>query len=261
MADFWIKVEKSTPDKPEVFEIAQILNMDPDAVLGKLIRFWIWADSNSDDGHIKSVTNVLIDRVTMSPGFADAMRTAGWLDENNIPNFSRHLGQSAKKRANDSERKRKSRNVTTKSVKCHKESVTETGLDKSREDKIKSKDIKKRVLFKPPEPQAVSTYMVERGISFNQAGQESEKFVDFYASKGWLVGKSKMKDWKAAVRNWLKNVKADTTNDIFTDESWLSVGNGVNSSATQSNDNVIDGNQNSLEEFGSGEPFRLDGGV
>ena len=31
---------------------------------------------------------------------------------------------------------------------------------------------------------------------------DPEKFVDFYASKGWMVGKNKMKDWKAAVRTW-----------------------------------------------------------
>ena len=28
------------------------------------------------------------------------------------------------------------------------------------------------------------------------------KFINFYESKGWMVGKNKMKDWKAAVRNW-----------------------------------------------------------
>ena len=31
---------------------------------------------------------------------------------------------------------------------------------------------------------------------------DAERFVDFYRSKGWLVGKNKMKDWKAAVRSW-----------------------------------------------------------
>ena len=45
MADFWIKIEKSTPDKPEIFEMAEILGVDPDAILGKLIRVWAWMDS------------------------------------------------------------------------------------------------------------------------------------------------------------------------------------------------------------------------
>ncbi len=51
--------------------------------------------------------------------------------------------------------------------------------------------------FIPPTVEQVFTYCRERGNSVN-----AEKFVDFYQSKGWLVGKSKMKDWRAAVRNW-----------------------------------------------------------
>ena len=139
MADFWIKVEKSTPDKAEIFEMAALLDIDPDAVLGKLIRVWSWIDSNSEDGHIKSVTHVLIDRVTCCAGFSDAMKNVGWLTDSEIPNFDRHLGENAKKRAKDSERKRKSRDG-------HKKSVTnvgtESGLDKIeiREDKDKDKD-------------------------------------------------------------------------------------------------------------------------
>jgi DNA-binding transcriptional MerR regulator len=30
------------------------------------------------------------------------------------------------------------------------------------------------------------------------------KFINFYESKGWMIGKNKMKDWKAAVRTWAK---------------------------------------------------------
>lgn len=146
MADFWIKLEKNTPDKPEIFEMAELLSIDPDAVLGKLIRVWCWVDSNSADGHIKSVTPVLIDRLTMSQGFADAMTSVGWLEENSIPNFARHLGESAKKRAKDSERKRLSR-IT--SEECPKKSVTESGLDKSRVDKIKDSSQESKI---PPCP-------------------------------------------------------------------------------------------------------------
>ena len=43
--------------------------------------------------------------------------------------------------------------------------------------------------------------------TFEEAGSstdEGEKFFNFYESKGWLVGKTKMKDWKAAARNWIK---------------------------------------------------------
>ena len=34
---------------------------------------------------------------------------------------------------------------------------------------------------------------------------DAEKFVDYYTSNGWMVGKNQMKDWEAAVRTWEKN--------------------------------------------------------
>lgn len=58
----------------------------------------------------------------------------------------------------------------------------------------------KRKRFTPPTIQEASDYFFERGAS----QKEAQKFIDFYESKGWYVGKNKMKDWKAAVRNWLR---------------------------------------------------------
>jgi hypothetical protein len=39
---------------------------------------------------------------------------------------------------------------------------------------------------------------------------DAERFHDFYSSKGWMVGKNKMQDWKAAARNWLNRDKPKT---------------------------------------------------
>ena len=51
----------------------------------------------------------------------------------------------------------------------------------------------------------VLNYMMERKLTYSNANHESEKFCDFYESKNWMVGKTKMKQWKASVRNWLRN--------------------------------------------------------
>lgn len=51
--------------------------------------------------------------------------------------------------------------------------------------------------FTPPTVEEVAAYCRERG---NQV--DAQMFVDFYASKGWKVGSSPMKDWKAAIRTW-----------------------------------------------------------
>lgn len=58
--------------------------------------------------------------------------------------------------------------------------------------------------FKAPNSKEIHEYMIER--SYNSL-VEAEKFHDYYESNGWMVGKKKMKCWKAAVRNWLRNAK------------------------------------------------------
>lgn len=64
-----------------------------------------------------------------------------------------------------------------------------------------NKNVKKeRSIFIPPTADQVREYCIERGNNV-----DANRFVDFYTSKGWIVGKSKMKDWKAAVRTWEKD--------------------------------------------------------
>jgi hypothetical protein len=103
MAGDWIKFENATPDKPEIYAIAEELGIDPDAVVGKLLRFWTWADQQAVSGNALNVTKNVIDRITYAPGFADALLKVDWLQVRSgslaIPHFDRHNGQSAKKRA------------------------------------------------------------------------------------------------------------------------------------------------------------------
>ena len=70
--------------------------------------------------------------------------------------------------------------------------------------------------FKVPTPLEVDSYFVERGIN---DPNEAQSFCDFYESNGWKVGKNKMKCWKAAVRNWLKNYKAKAVNSNILQDS------------------------------------------
>ena len=79
---------------------------------------------------------------------------------------------------------------------------TQVRLGKDR--KAKSKSVKadkppRASRFTPPTVDEVKSYCTERERKNNV---DPERFVDFYASKGWLVGKSKMRDWRAAVRSW-----------------------------------------------------------
>ena len=59
---------------------------------------------------------------------------------------------------------------------------------------------KKRTVFKPPTIEEVRAYCLERGNSV-----DAERWHNHYSSNGWMVGKTKMVDWKAAVRTWERN--------------------------------------------------------
>ena len=61
--------------------------------------------------------------------------------------------------------------------------------------------------FTPPTTDDIKEYARQSGINI-----DAERFVDFYSSKGWMVGKTKMKDWKAAVRNWAARDRKEAPN-------------------------------------------------
>lgn len=56
---------------------------------------------------------------------------------------------------------------------------------------------KPRATFQPPAVEDVAAYCAER-----DNGIDAHEFCDHYEAKGWVVGKAKMVDWRAAVRTW-----------------------------------------------------------
>ena len=65
------------------------------------------------------------------------------------------------------------------------------------EEKEETKEKAKRAKFTPPSIDEIKQYCSDRNNSIN-----AEQFHNFYSAKGWMVGKNKMKDWRAAVRTW-----------------------------------------------------------
>lgn len=113
MAGDWLKIEASTPDKPEVIGIADMLGIHPAHAFGALFLVWRWFDQHTTDGNARCVTKVTIDRLSGVTGFADAMLKVGWLSVHEegvtLPHFDRHNGETAKKRG-----------LTAKRVAVHK---------------------------------------------------------------------------------------------------------------------------------------------
>lgn len=71
-----------------------------------------------------------------------------------------------------------------------------------------------RAIFLPPTISEVKEYCEKRKNGINP-----EQFVNFYQSKGWMIGKNKMKDWKAAVRTWEIQNRKNNGNNQTTDNS------------------------------------------
>lgn len=81
---------------------------------------------------------------------------------------------------------------------------------------IQKKEIhkEKAIAFVPPTVGDVFAYCQER-----KNNVDAENFVDFYTAKNWMVGKNKMKDWKAAVRTWEKSTKT-TNHEVKDTTDW-----------------------------------------
>ncbi len=88
----------------------------------------------------------------------------------------------------------------------------------------KKKDIpkgisKKAPKFSPPSLEEVKAFASEHGLAV-----DAQRFIDYYESNGWRVGRNPMKDWQAALRNWTRNnfqqpaQPPATTQEVIDDE-------------------------------------------
>ncbi len=71
---------------------------------------------------------------------------------------------------------------------------------KEKESKVKDnkeRDTNKR--FTPPTFEEVNSYIVQKGYSLS-----AQSFIDYYTSNGWMVGRTKMKDWRSAINSWAR---------------------------------------------------------
>ena len=119
MAGDWIPRQKGLNRKPEVLAIAQATGMHRRWVADALMEFWEWCDAELTDGLIRglSLDNLpsLVPETTKE--FWQAVAEVGWLRVTTsglaVPHFERWLGRSAKKRIQNSERKRSVRDLSS----------------------------------------------------------------------------------------------------------------------------------------------------
>lgn len=116
MAGDWIKMRIDIGTSPKVVRIASALSADRLRVVGGLHAVWCLFDAHSEDGKLDGYTPDALDELIGFSGFAAAMISVGWLEDGGeflaVPRFGDHNGQSAKRRAMETERKRTSRKMS-----------------------------------------------------------------------------------------------------------------------------------------------------
>jgi len=113
MAGDWIKMRTDLFTHPKVVRISSALNADRLRTVGGLMSVWCLFDAHSFDGQLEGYTFETVDDLIGWKGFAAAMNKVGWLDESHeglaLPRFDTHNGTSAKRRAQETGRKREAR--------------------------------------------------------------------------------------------------------------------------------------------------------
>lgn len=107
-------------------------------------------------------------------------------------------------KANASDKKQMVSEESKKS-KCFSEKAKKADNDNEYDNDLKENTLEgvKEKRFAPPTLENVSEYCREMGYT----NVDAVCFIDFYTSNGWMVGKNRMKDWKAAVGNWDRREK------------------------------------------------------
>lgn len=215
----WIKLETHIFDKLEVFTIAEDLNIDADAVVGKLCRIWSWFDLNTVDGVTPSVTESLLDRYCGNAGFCKSMIKVGWMGKNEyglfLPNYDRHNSQTAKDRALTAKRVSKHRKKELSNAECNATSNAKALAqsldreDKIREDSKATKGTRWQKGFALPH-EWVEFCKKERYDL--DPSKVFESFTDYWVS---VAGSKGIKaDWFATWRNWIRNQKSSDVKQV-----------------------------------------------
>ena len=132
-----------------------------------------------------------------------AIYVTNWDKHQNVDKLAelREYNRIAQQKSRDKKRLLSAVNDNVNDKSMTSQECQDTDIDKEEDLEIekenKSVNRSKSTRFTPPTLAEVQAYCIERGNNV-----DAERFIDFYSSKGWMVGKNKMKDWKAAVRNW-----------------------------------------------------------
>jgi len=216
MSTDWIKMRCDLRTHPKVVRMAGALNADKLRVVGGLHAVWSIFDAHSEDGILDGYTFKAIDIELGWKGFAQAMNAVGWLDYVDgqgltAPRFEEHNGQSAKRRAQETERKRLERDAEKSTKKSGQLSASDADKSVTREEKRREEEIQERPrrasrLPAGWEPSADLALWARQERPDLDPLKTLDRFRDYWTAK---AGKDGTKlDWDATYRNWVRAEKA-----------------------------------------------------
>ena len=165
---------------------------------------WCWASSQDE---IAAVDFVLTKFFTLEDGRyvqSTISETVAQYQENALKNKQIAIEREQARKLKREQSVHESARSVHEAPPNHKPLTTNHKPIEDQKSIVDSSESEKRKRFIPPTFEQVDSYMqeIQKG-----SAEEARKFVDFYESKGWMVGKNKMKVWEASVRTWLSKAE------------------------------------------------------
>lgn len=180
MSGEWIKMRIDLMEDPAVMQMADKLDVREEAVVGYCHALWSWVSRQCHADSVTGVTLVSLGRRINLPGFPELMCDVGWLEYDDtgelpvirIPNFERHLSQSAKKRANSALRQSKRRASVTQPSRTERDTSV-TREEKRREEKNTHTPTQQAIGFEDQWQQWVDYRFQDTGKRMGEVQQEA----------------------------------------------------------------------------------------
>jgi hypothetical protein len=222
MAGDWIKMRTDLFTHPKVVRISSALKADRLRTVGGLLSVWCLFDAHSVDGKLEGYDAPTLDDLIGWQGFSAAMIAVGWIEQDGeglaLPSFERHNGVSAKRRAQDADRKKDVRNLSASEA-----DKKRTREEKRREEKEIPPEVPSADSGKPSKAKGAIAVELQTWIDSLPADEDAIadndpifEYADSinlptdYVALAWSWFKTSMagkrqKDWRAHFRNAVRN--------------------------------------------------------
>lgn len=204
----WIESHEELGNHPKTQKLAQILECSVPTAVGYVHLLWHYTIQASwQFGDLTEQMPMAIARGCWYQGnpldLINALKSSGFIDSDmKVHDWQEYAKPLIYQRLYNTKRKdKKSNNVNTLSKQCKNNVLKASTIpNHTIPNQTNNKDI--------PTLDEVKAYCQER-----KNGVDPEKWFDFYSSKGWMIGKNRMKDWKAAVRTWERSESKTMTKE------------------------------------------------